>query len=229
MATASAQNGPIGANALISNPGGVINNFDVSNFGPILTELGMTWEERSDGDSGSFIIANFNNQINFNIMPQACLSGANAGCVGAAYVIIFTDVTPNHQTVTAFNQKSWFASAGRFSDGPGVYISRYEIADYGIFRGNVASSLISFLAHAQALASELESGTRTVSLEGFADDMASNHLNRVSLDAIAGQTLNLPKTAYELHQASFDEAPVIIRELAKSDKAAVNKITNTSK
>ena len=227
IATASAQNGTITQQreSRISNPEGVVKNFDPDNIGPVLTELGLQWETRLDDSGNTFIVAAVTNEFVFNIFPNACLGPNNTGCVGASFLVLFTGTPPNPQSVSAFNQKYLFTSAGVYPDGSGAYISRYEIADYGIFRGNVVSSLGSFVFLANAFSQMISTTAKTVSLDGFADDLASSYLNQRGL-ADFGVTDDRPKTAADLHRAGFEETPKTILELLNSDVAGINKISN---
>ncbi len=226
MGVSHAQNGPITqSEEVISNPGDLVANFDAANIGPVLSELGVAWEQRTDDQGRPFIAATANNEFYFNIIPTACLGPNNTGCVGLNVLGLFIGPSPNLQTVSAFNQKYFFTSAGVLSDGSGAYLSRYEIADYGIPRGNFVSSLGSFLYLANEFQAEIHSATRTVSLEGFADDMASDALNRRASEKM-GAHIQSPNTASAKHRAGFEETPLLIRELVASDQAARNKIQN---
>lgn len=211
---------------LISNPRGMVANFDAVNLGPVLTELGIVWQERQLPDGRPFIAASVGASLGFNILPAACLgSDGKSNCVGANIITIFSGGAPNPQSVSAFNQKYVFTSAGVYSDGSSAYLSRYDIADYGIPRGNVASSIYTFFQLAQRFRDEI--ATKTVSADGYADDMSASILNVRAGEAIGiDATVAGDGTFASLHQASLEATPDLVRRLINSDNAPRNKITN---
>ncbi|MEZ5891627.1 MAG: hypothetical protein R3C58_00545 [Parvularculaceae bacterium] len=199
----------------LANPRGAVTNFDPANIGPVLTELGVVWQVRN-AEGRTFIAAAIGNgQFYFNIIPSACVGPNNTGCVGANIIAYFDGVTTNHQTIEAFNQAYAFTTAGALQ-GSAVYLSRYEIADFGIPRGNVESSLGSFVGIAQRFLNELASSSQTVSQEGYADDMSSNYLNRVSAEGIGVPAASTGAVA-EWHQIALDEFPAVLKDIAASD------------
>ncbi|MCB2112033.1 MAG: hypothetical protein KDD85_00635 [Parvularculaceae bacterium] len=211
---------------LISNPRGMVANFDAVNLGPVLTELGIVWQERRLADGQSFIAASIGGALNFVITPTTCLSeDRKSNCVGAHFIALFGGGSANAQSVSAFNQKYGFTSAGIFSGGSSAFLSRYDIADYGIPRGNVASSINAFFSLSEKFRRAID--TKTVSADGYADDMSASILNLRSADA-AGIELAQGKapSLAELHQASFESGPALVRELLQSDNAPRNKISN---
>ena len=211
--------------SLISNPRGTVANFDVANIGPVLTELGIVWQAAQTADGKPFIRASVGQNEAFNIVPHACADRATStGCVGANFFILYDGLNPNPQTVSAFNQNIPFVSAGVFSGSSVAFISRYEIADFGIPRGNVASSIGNFLYAARQFRSQL-SGANTVSLDGYADDMIASGLNAKSADAISVSAPS-PKTTDMLHRAGFADAPLVMKQMLETQAAPVNKITN---
>ena len=211
--------------SLISNPRGIVANFDAANLGPVLTELGIVWQSAQTADGKPFIKASVGQNEAFNIVPHACADQAtNSGCVGANFFILYDGLNPNPQTVSAFNQNIPFVSAGVFSGSTVAFISRYEIADFGIPRGNVASSLGNFLYAARQFRSQL-SGANTVSLDGYADDMLASGLNAQSA-AVMSVSASVAETTDMLHRAGFAEAPLVMKQMLETQTAPVNKITN---
>ena len=211
---------------IISNPRGMVTNFDAVNLGPVLTELGIVWQERRTADGMPFIAASIGGDLSFNIVPLACLGpDQKSGCVGANMVTFFTGGYANPQSVSAFNQKYVFTSAGTFSDNSTAYLSRYDIADYGIPRGNVASSVGSYYALARRFRDEI--AAKTVSADGYIDDLSAGILNVRSAEAVGlDATVEGDGTMVAVHQASLEATPELIRKLIASDNAPRNKITN---
>lgn len=224
VGTANAQTGE-----LISNPRGMVANFDAVNLGPVLTELGIVWQERQLSDGRTFIAASIGAALNFSIVPAACLSSdGRSNCVGMNVITLFTGGAPNPQSVSAFNQKYVFTSAGMYSDGSSAFLSRYDIADYGIPRGNVASSIYTFFQLAQRFRDEI--ATKTVSADGYADDMSAGALNVSSGKAIGVDVAVVTDSSTAaLHQASLEATPELVRRLIASDNAPRNKISNITK
>lgn len=213
---------------LISNPRGMVANFDAVNLGPVLTELGIVWQERQLADGRPFIAASIGAALGFNILPAACLGAdGKSNCVGGNFVTLFTGGSPNPQSVSAFNQKYVFTSAGMYSDGSSAFLSRYEIADYGIPRGNVASSIYTFFQLAQRFRDEI--AAKTVSADGYADDMSAASLNVISGES-AGFDVSVETagTMAGVHQASLEATPELVRRLIASDNAPRNKISNVT-
>ncbi len=213
---------------VIANPRGMVANFDAVNLGPLLTELGVVWQERRTSDGQAFIAASIGGALNFNIVPLACLGPNNTGCVGANVVTFFTGGFANPQSVSAFNQKYVFTSAGIFADNSGAYLSRYEIADYGIPRGNIASSIGSYFALAQKFRDEI--AARTVSADGYGEDLSAGILNVRSAEAIGiDARIANDGSMLAIHQAELEATPELVRKLLASENAPRNKITNVTK
>ena len=212
---------------LITRPRDPVANFDAVNLGPVLTELGIVWQERRTPDGQAFIAASIGGSLNFNIVPLACLGPNNTGCVGANIVTFFTGGYANPQSVSAFNQKYVFTSAGIFSDNSGAYLSRYEIADYGIPRGNVASSIGSYFSLAQRFRDEI--AAKTVSASGYVDDMSASMLTVRSAEAAGiDAAVKGDGTMIAVHQASLEATPELVRKLIASENAPRNKIANVT-
>lgn len=181
---AAAQNSMSGAGkATVANPTSMVKNFDESSLGPVLSELGITWQASQFDTGTKVILANAFGDIIFYAVPTACRS--NTGdCVGVQFFAIF-EGDANPQTVRAFNDQYAFTQTS-LERGVGASISRYEIADYGIPRGNIAASLKNFLSQAAAFRNALAESSQTVALEGYADDLSAAYLNRVGLQDFAG-------------------------------------------
>ena len=162
---------------IVSNPRAMVPNFDVQNVGPVLTELGAVWQEGQANDGQRYIQASVGDGLYLNFIPAACDGSTGKNCVGLSTVAFFSSAAINYQTIAAFNQRYRFAAAGIAADGKTAYISRYDIADYGIPRGNLASSVANLAYLASIFRNEIASSGKTVSLEGYADDMASRLLN----------------------------------------------------
>ena len=215
-----------GSQSLVANPTGTIPNFDSGSIGPILNELGVTWQTGALENGNPLIAANAGGDLIFYMMPTVCGGAGNTSCIGMNMVAIF-EGNANPQTVSAFNYRYAFASAGIDPSGS-AYISRYDIADYGLPRGNLASSILNFVGLADKFQKELASADRTVSLEGYADDLSASYLNRVGVKQMTGVELGA-KDLIERHQQGFEETANEIKKLISDKKAPRNKIDNDLK
>lgn len=194
-------------------------NFDIMNLVPVLDELGVRHEMRQTDDGRPYLTAAIGDAFAFNIAPTACLSSDFSRCIGVNIVAFFSAPDANAQTISAFNQKNAFASVGLIGRGEGVFLLRYDIADYGIPRGNFASSLARFAAVAASLEAELASGPKTVNAEGYASDLAARALNAGSLKMLGGAA-SRPANP---HDSSLEEASLLAEELLR-DGAPANSI-----
>lgn len=210
---------------LVSNPRGMAANFDIANIGPILTEMGAVWQQRQTSEGRPYLVVSIGGEIVLTIAPAACLGENFTNCVGMSAVALFSGGGLNYQTVTAFNQKYAFTTAGIVEDGTGAYLSRYEIADYGIPRGNFASSLYNLAVLVDRFRQELATSGQTVSLEGYADDLSSRLLNTRALTSLAGREAFQPLTR---HDIAFEETAELVEMLLSDKDAPKNKIQNVT-
>jgi hypothetical protein len=206
---------------IVSNPRGMVPNFDAQNVGPVLTELGAVWQEGVAGDGQRYIQASVGDGLYLNLIPAACEGDTGKNCVGLSTVAFFSSDAINYQTIAAFNQRYRFAAAGIAADGKTAYISRYDIADYGIPRGNLASSVANLAYLASIFRQEIASAGKTVSLEGFAEDMSSRLLNARGVEAMGGSVAALTR-----HQKAFEQSAEIIQILMLDKETPQNKIEN---
>jgi len=207
---------------VVSNPRSVISYFDEKTVGGVLGELGAVWQAGSY-NGGLLLQANAGGDLVFYLTPAACKGANNTQCVGLAMTALF-EGRSNVQTVMAFNDRFVFSSSGVNAEG-NAYLSRYELADYGITRGNLATSILVFVAQAKQFQQELSTARQTVALEGYAEDLSAGNLNRNAIQSLTGVP---PKaeSAIELHQASLDAAAEQIRLLIENERLPRNKIDN---
>ncbi len=129
---------------LVSNPGQILTAFDPADIGPILTEIDVLWQTRQDIEGRPYIEANADGRIVFIIEPLACRGTVNSDCIGMQLVAVF-DGQADPQQVRDFNNNYAFANLGINENG-NAYLNRYDIADYGIPRGNVGVIIDTFIA-----------------------------------------------------------------------------------
>ena len=210
----------------VSNPTARIAAFSVETVGPVLNELGIAWQAQTTAGGQTYIAATVGGVLNFLLAPTACRDADGGDCVGLNMMAIF-EGNPNPQTVRAFNYRYAFASAGIDPSGA-AYLSRYELADYGIARGNVATSVMVFVNQVAMFANELDTAQRTVSLEGYADDLASSSLNRQVRETLTGVKLQ-PVNAVERHRLGLEDSAEAVRLFIRDQAAPRNKIENIAK
>ena len=215
---AQAQN-QMGAEAL-SNPTNIVKSFSVQTVGPVLNEMGMPWQVNQLDNGAQYILA-ASGSMQFVLFFTVCQA---SNCAGMNVVTFFSGVDANPQTVQAFNSRFPFGTAGIDQDGV-AYVSRYDIADYGIPRGNIAISVGNFLSLSEMFAEELANAHQTVSLEGYADDLSSSHLNRQTLRHFSG-VKGEAATSAERHREGFEDGAQMIQMLLNSYSTPRNKIEN---
>ncbi len=230
--TASAQNSITqNGNAkknIISNPTQVVQNFDTANLIPIIQEMGLEWRgvsvPNSDGGANhNILIIRAPNGFTMVAQPTACQNGANSGCIGLSVLAGFTGNVPQ-SSVNAFNYTYHFVSAGMDESGA-AFLSRYDIADYGTMKGNIASSLYNFISLGAMFSESMFGAKQTVSLDSFSDDLAAGSLNRRAL-ASAGITQAHASRSIDIHDAEFARASELMKILVKADEKAPGKILN---
>ncbi|WP_165793543.1 YbjN domain-containing protein [Hyphococcus luteus] len=204
----------------LSNPETVVRKFSVQSVGPVLNELGMPWQVGQLSNGAQYMHAAAGG-MQFVLFFTAC---TGTECAGMQSLMMFGETGANSQTVQAFNARYPFATAGIDQEGS-AYISRYDIADYGIPRGNIASSLVNFLLLSEMFAKELANSHQTVSLEGYAGDLSSSHLNRQELNHVAGAETGYSNQS-DQHADGFEQGAELIRLFLEDDAAPRNKISN---
>lgn len=208
---------------LVSNPRGMVTYFDTQSIGQVLTEMGAVWQQRVAPSGQPYLAVSAGGELTLNIIPTACQGDSFTKCVGMNTVALYSGAGFNYQTVTAFNQRYWFSTAGVAPDGTTAYVSRYEIADYGIPRGNIAASIYNLSELADRFRQELASSTQTVAMEGYADDLASRSLNSKGLFALAGSDAAQHMSR---HERAMEETAELVKVLLTDADAPRNKVQN---
>jgi hypothetical protein len=205
------------AEEVISNPTGVVPYFGTQNLAIILDELGYDYETRANGTIAAVV-----GDLQIVLAPMACVE--NRGCVGLNTLAMF-DGEASPQALSAFDQAYIFTSVGALSNQPLLYVSRYDIADYGIARGNVQSSLANFIFLAKKFQAEVVNAAGPTSTSGYGDDRSAAALNRRA----AGAELTANSVSAALHRAALEATPELVRALATDEGGAlVNKIRNVT-
>ncbi len=207
----------------ISKPDEMMLDYDVETMIPLLQELGFPWEGRTAPGGAKVILSEADNGIKFVLAPAACIRSEDDGCYGVNMIAIFAGEA-DQRTVQAFNYKYPYTSAG-IDNGGSAFISRYDIADYGMPRGNFARSLDVFLSQAAYFQDTLSSATKTYSQAAFSDDFAANGLNLkpVLEDEALANRLGIDTTG---HEVSLEKTAEFVSVLFKAGEQVPEKIIN---
>ena len=214
---------PAQSQSAISNPRGIVANFDSANLGPVFTELGVPWQSRQTPQGDPFILIETPNGLKLILVPLACLGSNNNGCVGMKTMAIFKGTMPA-ETLNNWNNRFDFAKATAFNANTLEY-SRYDIADYGVPRGNVVSSLGNFIALAERFGSEVGAGAVAISDQRLSGTEEANRLNEQMLAHVKRESFG-NHTLSQLHTDELARAVEISKRIDQNTVEAVNKISN---
>ncbi|MAK62635.1 MAG: hypothetical protein CMK09_16825 [Ponticaulis sp.] len=117
---------------VISNPLGLIQNFNPETIEPLITEVGLNVRRQTIGGSEAVIVSDARNW-ELVLQPTAC--GAAAGCLGLI-MLAKPDIAtqPTAQQVMQYNANNNFMTA--VMDGGNVWLRDYLVANYGVTRGS---------------------------------------------------------------------------------------------
>lgn len=212
---------------LVKQAGVSILSFDVDKVGPLLTEMKYLWQERQAPDGSPFILVNADGERVFVISPLSC-GPANKDCLGMQLVSVFDDVA-KPDTVRKFNNRYLLASAGINENG-NSYLSRYDIADYGIARGNVATIISIFVTLMEVYEETVIEGGQAIS---FVDPVISTGAAKVSVvgaddaESVIAMNAEYPKPTglvREYTDPRLREAHERLKQIFADEALPVNRI-----
>ncbi len=207
-------------------PTTLIDNFNIETLQPVLNDLGVTTTAKVQDNGTRFLQAVIGSNFAFNVVPTACVDDS---CAGVLFVALYQGAKLNYQTITAFNQKYAFTTAGLLPGDDVAYLARYEIADFGIPQGNIQSSLESFATIADEFDNQFASMKTTVSQEGYASDMSARLLNSKVAKGMGIQPASHTDAAKLVHLDAFERTSEIIMMLNAAQSTPKNKILNSGK
>lgn len=213
---------PTSGETSVSNPTGLISNFDAETILPLLGELGLSTQGATLPDGRKIILASAPNGLKFELTPTAC-NDENTGCSGLHTVALFKSNAPS-RTVAAFNYRYAFVSTG-VDDSGVAYVSRYDVADFGTPRGNLAVSIQNFLHMASVFDRHLYEATNTVEKDALDSDLAANGLNMQGILANASLA-NQVGLSPASHRVSFEALSNVIDTFVQADGLAPGRIVN---
>lgn len=172
----------LGAASKIRNPSAPLTSLHAEALIPILSQMQLSYEGVTLPNGQKALLVEAPDGAQFQVTPMACDAGGR--CRGMHLVAMFqTDV--DRRTVMAFNDRYAFVSAGLSRENL-AYLSRYEIADYGLPRGNIAVSIDVFLETSRLFTEHLTRPARQLVQAPEAGDLSANGLNLQSLMTSVG-------------------------------------------
>ena len=220
---ASAQSNTLGAaKAPVKNPGAVLTSLHAEAIIPVLAELGLAYQGASLPNGQKVVLAEAPNGLKFQITPTACTEGSER-CKGLNMLALF-QTRAQDRVVSAFNYRYAFVSTGLDESGV-AYISRYDIADYGMARGNLAVSIQTYLYMAGLFDRHLYEATNTVSLDADPADLSAHGLNMAQVVADGALSESLGLTAAS-HEVSFEAITDAVGTFVAADALAPGRIIN---
>jgi hypothetical protein len=139
--------------AEVTNANDIWFSWDAARIVALATELGDTAEQDTDTDGGPpYVGVTTASGLKYIIEPTAC---DHSNCAGFQLTAEFDTATTADQ-MNRFNLFRSFTKS--YVDGSNTFITRYEINDYGIPKGNVAADMTNFEAVAATFADYLSTG-----------------------------------------------------------------------
>ncbi|MEM1379998.1 MAG: YbjN domain-containing protein [Pseudomonadota bacterium] len=225
MAPASAQAEALRTSTKIRNPSAPLTSLHAEALIPIVSQLGHKYEGVMLPGGEKALLVETDAGARFQITPMAC--DPSGRCRGMHMVSMFqTEV--DRRTVMAFNDRYAFVSAGMSSDEL-AYLARYEIADYGLPRGNIAVSINVFLETANLFAEHLARATGDLKQAPQASDLAANGLNTQGLmkSVSLHSGGDVPESvAAHPHAMSFEVTNGIVETYVRAEQVYPGRIVN---
>ncbi len=131
----------------ISNPQGLIESYDLTSIGRMLSELGFQWiVEQIDQDTQVVVANVYGLQIIF--VPDTCGSENAIQCTDLQMLSIFNGRTLSPAIVTRFNNDFVFGYVGL--DGTdSFFLRRYDFEETGFTRAHLRQAILSFRIYAE--------------------------------------------------------------------------------
>ncbi|MEO0699346.1 MAG: YbjN domain-containing protein [Pseudomonadota bacterium] len=220
---AVAQANALGTSRGIRNPSAPLTSLDAEALIPLIQQMGLAYDGVTFPSGERVLLVTAPNGTRFQITPMAC--DDRGRCRGMHIVTLFqTEV--DERTVAAFNYRYAFVSAGLSGDNV-AYLSRYEVADFGMPRGNVAVTIRLFLETAALFSEQLGAATGDLQKPPAANDLSANGLNMQSLWATATLFEEQPAPApRHPHVISFEETARMIDTFVRAEAIYPGRIMN---
>ena len=211
--------------APVSNPSQTLTSLHAEAIIPVLVELGIEHQGATLPNGQKVILATADNGLRFQVTPTACDETASL-CKGVNFLALF-NTRAQERVISSFNYRYAFVSTG-LDQQQNAYISRYDIADYGMPKGNLAVSVKTFLYMASLFDRHLFEATNTVSLDASHGDMAEHGLNmqQVLADRSLADATGLSLAS---HRVSLETLPDVVDTFVRADALAPGRIVNEVK
>jgi hypothetical protein len=207
----------------IRNPSAPLTSLHAEALVPILSQMGLSYEGVTLPRGDRALLVSAPGGQRFQITPMACDSQNR--CRGMHFVTLF-ETGADRRTVAAFNERYAFVSAGVSADNI-AYLTRYELADYGIPRGNVAVAIDVFLKTSDLFAEHLKDGPKGLRQAPDGSDLAANALNRRSLALAVPVAAEGGLPPLHGHATSFEETLYIVETYVRAEKIYPGRIVNS--
>lgn len=206
----------------VSNPGELLPSLHAEAVVSVLDEMGIEYQGATLPNGQKVLLAKAKNGIKFQLTPTACDKGG-LRCRGISMVALFKSNAPD-RAISAFDQHYVFVSAGMQDEGV-AYLTRYDLADFGIPKGNLAVSLMNYVHMAAIFDRHLYEATNTVALPS-ASDLSGESLNMKAILA-SSDLANSLGYSEESHQVSFELLPDVVNTFVKADDLAPGRLVNS--
>ena len=226
--SAIAQDEALRTSGKIRNPSAPLTSLHAEELIPILVQMGYQYEGATLPGGEKVLLATTEQGQRFQVAPTAC--DAEGRCRGIHLSSLFA-TSAERRTVSAFNDRYAFVSAGVSRDGM-AYLSRYELADFGLPRGNLAVSIEVFLETAALFEEHLMASPEGLKQAPQANDLAANSLNTQGLLKALGQGLVTQTASSALpvvphsHAISFEQTNDIVETFARAEALYPGRIVN---
>lgn len=222
LGLAAAQSNALGTSGKIRNPSAPLTSLHAEALIPVLSQMGLDYEGATLPGGEKVLLVQSGEGTRFQITPMAC--DRSNRCRGMHIVTMFeTDV--DRRTVQAFNDRYAFVSAGMSSERL-AYLSRYELADFGMPRGNVAVSIEVFLETADLFSEQLASAKGNLKQAPHGSDLSANGLNMAGLMKSVSTGFAPREIVPHGHALSFEETLDIVETFARAEKIYPGRIVN---
>jgi hypothetical protein len=214
----------LGTSAKIRNPSAPLTSLHAEALVPIIAEMGLSYEGVTLPRGEKVLLVTARNGAKFQITPTAC--DGDGRCRGLHISSMFR-TGADRRTVSAFNDRYAFVSAGMTEDKV-AYLTRYEIADFGMPRGNLAVSVEVFIETAGLFAEHLETARRGLKAPPQASDLSANALNMRALAHSVRADTQGATIAPHGHARSFEETHGIVETFLRAEHLYPGRIVNGS-
>lgn len=222
LGAASAQSNALGTTGQIRNPSAPLTSLHPEALIPVLAQMGLEYEGATLPSGERALLVTAASGTRFQITPMACDRARR--CRGMHLVSMF-DTQADPRTVAAFNDRYAFVSAG-MGAGSVAYLARYEIADFGMPRGNVAVSIEVFLETADLFTEHLRNAATGLQQEPDGSDLSANGLNMGNLMQSVSLNSARREAVRHDHAVSFEATHDIVDTFIRAESIYPGRIIN---